>query len=370
MVFAVSNPGESPVLHMGARMASDGRPDHLVVIGGSAGAWPVLQTIIRNLPADFPAAITAVIHRSPHVSTDMAGVLNSITPLQVVEPKGPLPLRAGHLYLAPPDHHLKVDAGSVVPTRGPREHHTRPAIDVLFRSAAREFGRGVTAVLLSGTGSDGTAGTMAVRSHGGTIVVQAHEDAEHPGMPRRAASITAPDHAVRPHEIAALLPGLVGGTGARAMSQRADPIRSVIDSTIAAQEHGERTQQVSTYSCPDCGGVLWQVDDHAVVQFVCHTGHRWAPHTLLVEKTEGLEAALFEAVRLLKEKAMLLRQVAAKASANGDAGARLLEQAGLDDGHAALIQAKLLEGTPSSLSNARLEDDVARETGIGVRKKD
>jgi two-component system, chemotaxis family, protein-glutamate methylesterase/glutaminase len=109
---------------------------------------------------------------------------------------------------------------------------------------------------------------------------------------------------------------------------------------------------------------VWQVDHGQLMQFVCHTGHRWAPHSLLVEKTEELEAALFEAVRLLKEKAILLRQVAQKAAATGEAGARLLEQAGVDESHAILIHKRLLEGNPTSLSNSSVEDDVLRHTGI------
>jgi two-component system chemotaxis response regulator CheB len=96
---------------------------------------------------------------------------------------------------------------TVVPTRGAREHHVRPAIDVLFRTAAREFGPAVTAVLPSGAGVDGTAGVMAVRSHGGEIVVQRVTDGMHESMPRRGDA-DAPDHLVPAEESAALLPTL------------------------------------------------------------------------------------------------------------------------------------------------------------------
>jgi two-component system, chemotaxis family, protein-glutamate methylesterase/glutaminase len=347
-------------------MTSAPRPPHVVVVGGSAGAWPVLQLIISQLPAGFAAPVLVAIHRSAHVATRIAQVLTSLTPLGVREPKEPEPMRAGCIYLAAADFHLTVSDGHVVPTRSAREHHVRPAIDVLFRSAAREFGPRVTAVLLSGTGADGTAGVMAVRSHGGRVVVQGATDPAYAAMPQRAATMTPPDHLVRAEEIPALLTELIGERGAMPMAHGPDPAQAVIDRDIAAQQLGERPGTVSTYACPDCGGTLWQVDQGQVVQFVCHTGHRWAPHSLLVEKTEGLEAALFEAVRLLKEKAMLLRQVAAKAAASADAGARLLEQAGVDEGHARLIQTQLLEGHPTSLSNASVESDVARETGVDV----
>jgi two-component system chemotaxis response regulator CheB len=148
------------------------------------------------------------------------------------------------------------------------------------------------------------------------------------------------------------------------MKDASDPAKATIEHDIAAQEQGARNGQVSTYACPDCGGTLWQVEQGGVVQFVCHTGHRWAPHSMLVEKTEALEAALLEAVRLLREKAMLLRQVAGKAAPAGQSGARLLEQAAVDDAHASLIQSRLLEGQPSSLSNGQVEADVAHQTGV------
>jgi two-component system chemotaxis response regulator CheB len=253
-----------------------------------------------------------------------------------------------------------------VPTRSAREHHVRPAIDVLFRSAARAYGSNVTAILLSGTGADGTAGVMAVRSHGGEVIVQKTSDAIYGAMPRRAATMTTPDYFVPAEEIATLLPKLIGEKGAMPMLEAPDPVQATIDRDIAGQERGERSDTVSTFACPDCGGTLWQVEHGQLVQFACHTGHRYAPHSLLVQKTEELEAALFEAVRVLKEKAMLLRQVAAKAAASADAGARLLEQAGVDEGHAMLIQTRLLEGNPTSLANASIENDVARQSGIDV----
>jgi two-component system, chemotaxis family, protein-glutamate methylesterase/glutaminase len=342
----------------------ESRPPHLVVIGGSAGAWPVLQLILRNFPADLPAAVAVVIHRSPHAASDIARVLEGLTPLSVTEPAAEERLQAGRIYLAPANLHLTVTRDTVVPTRGAREHHTRPAIDVLFRTAAREFGPAVTAVLLSGTGADGSAGLMAVRNHGGRIIVQAPSDAAHAGMPRRAATLTTPDHLVPADDIATLLPRLIGENRATPMKDASDPAKATIEHDIAAQEQGTRNGQVSTYACPDCGGTLWQVEQGGVVQFVCHTGHRWAPHSMLVEKTEALEAALLEAVRLLREKAMLLRQVAGKAAPAGQSGARLLEQAAVDDAHASLIQSRLLEGQPSSLSNGQVEADVAQRTGV------
>lgn len=79
-------------------MATAAPPKHLVVVGGSAGAWPVLQLILANLPPNLDAALIVVIHRSPHVVSDIARVLNGFSPLTVVEPKEAEPLRAAHVY--------------------------------------------------------------------------------------------------------------------------------------------------------------------------------------------------------------------------------------------------------------------------------
>ena len=171
---------------------------------------------------------------------------------------------------APPNCHLTVNGGAVAPTRGPREHHTRPAIDVLFRTAAREFGPAVTGVLLSGTGADGTAGVMAVRNHGGRIVVQAPSDATHAAMPLRAAILTNPDHMVRAEEIAPLLANLMSEKRGNPTQDASDPARATIEHDIAAQQRGERTGVLSTYSCPDCGGTLWQVDQGGVIVRLSH----------------------------------------------------------------------------------------------------
>src|SRR5215212_5648034 len=95
---------------------------------------------------------------------------------------------------------------------------------------------------------------------------------------------------------------------------------------IKEQEQGARSGQTSTYSCPDCGGVLWQLDEKSVPHFQCHVGHRYGPDELVVAKSRALEQALYEAVRGLKEKAMLLRQLSVRANPASPATAYLIEQ--------------------------------------------
>jgi two-component system, chemotaxis family, protein-glutamate methylesterase/glutaminase len=126
-------------------------------------------------------------------------------------------------------------------------------------------------------------------------------------------------------------------------------VRTKIAADITNQEEGRRAGEPSVFSCPDCGGVLWQV---SATDFECHTEHAWKADALLVEKTYAVEHALHEAVRLLREKSILLRQLAvtvrhSSAGAIGD----LIEQADQNDEHARLIRSRLL------LDNTQINPD-------------
>ena len=122
----------------------------IIVIGGSAGALEPLKEILSKLPADFPGAVLVVLHLAPNAGTGLLGALRAVTLLDVVFASDGAPIGHGHVYMAPPDHHLVVKSGHVVLTRGPRENLWRPAIDVLFRSAAVAYGPRVVGVVLSG----------------------------------------------------------------------------------------------------------------------------------------------------------------------------------------------------------------------------
>ena len=142
-----------------------------------------------------------------------------------------------------------------------------------------------------------------------------------------------------------------------------DRVSAAIQENIREQISGTRDGNTSVLSCPDCGGVMWQINQGSVVNFQCHIGHRYSPDSVLIEKTEQLEAALVAALRLLKEKAIILRQAAERARERGRGHAfeRLTEQAQLDEHHAELLQRELLETEPSSFSNAAVEDDVSKQ---------
>jgi two-component system chemotaxis response regulator CheB len=351
-----------------APMTSSTPPPHwLIVIGGSAGALECVKEVLAPLPVEIPASILVTIHTSATGGNYMPQIFSRITGLSVRLAEDGEPVAAGRVYVARAGLHLKVLDGRIELNRGPREHHTRPAVDVLFRSAARSHGDRVVGVVLSGHGSDGSAGALAIRARGGRILVQSPDEALARGMPQRVIDTAGADLVATAREIGDYLGTLTCSTpssrGAAPMVRDEETIQSSIQEDIRDQIAGKRDGQTSVLSCPDCGGILWQMDEGRLLDFQCHVGHRYTADTMLVEKTEQLEAALVSALRLLKEKAIILRQTAGRARERGDdaGAARLNEQADLDLRHAELLQRELLEIEPSSLSNATVEEEVARQ---------
>ncbi len=156
-----------------------------VVIGASAGGMQALRTIVSELPSVFPAAILIVLHIGNHQSA-LAAILRASGRLPVIEPRDGEAVRAGHIYVALPDRHMLLEYDRIRLSRGPRENHTRPAIDPLFRSAALTRGPRVVGALLTGRLDDGVVGLQAIKECGGLAVVQDPASAEEPSMPANA----------------------------------------------------------------------------------------------------------------------------------------------------------------------------------------
>ena len=155
----------------------------IIVIGAAAGGGQALMQLTAALPADFPLPVLVVLHVGPHPSL-LPALLSRTCPLPVSHAVHGEAIESGHIYVAPPDHHLLVEDGRTVLTRGPKEHHTRPAVDPLFRSAALAYGRGAIGVVLTGQFDDGTSGLQAIKRAGGTTVVQDPDEAFVSSMPR------------------------------------------------------------------------------------------------------------------------------------------------------------------------------------------
>jgi two-component system chemotaxis response regulator CheB len=186
-------------------------PRDVVTIGASAGGVEALVGLFARLPRTLPAAIAVVLHRSPAFESQLAAVLGRRSPIPVLEPVGPEPFEMGRIYVAPRDRHLVLEGRTLRPTRGPKQHWTRPAIDPLFRSAASTYGPRVVGVLLSGFGADGASGLVEIKRAGGISLVQDPAEARQSAMPRNAIAGDDVDGVLALEEIAAGLVALSAG---------------------------------------------------------------------------------------------------------------------------------------------------------------
>lgn len=296
-------------------------------------------------------------------------LLSRFGPLPAVQAKHGQAIEPGHIYVAPPDLHLLVRNGYMELSHGPRENHTRPAVDPLFRSVARAYGPRAIGVVLSGALGDGAMGLLAIEARGGVTVVQDPDDALIQGMPRAALARVRVKYVLPVAEMPALLDRLVREP------LHEEQVREKMDDTeerasrlaerdIVAQARDERANEVTVYTCPECGGSMWQINENGLIQFNCHVGHAYGAEILLGQMSDDLEAALWRCVRLLVEKATLTRQFAERLRATGqeDRAERLADQAQLDDRHGQLIRDLLLEGTSSAASQALTIEQVLDDT--------
>lgn len=313
--------------------------DSIVVIGGSAGAVETLSEVLSGLPADLPAAVLISIHTSPTGPGRLPAVLQRVCRLPVAHAVNAEPLRAGRIYVAPPDHHLVLDDSSARVTRGPKENHTRPAIDPLFRSAARSYGRRVIAVVLTGALDDGAAGLCDVKERGGLAVVQDPKDALFPDMPRNAIERNVDarqsiDYIVPRQEISAVITRLVHEQLARQDAQVEEkPVSRQMDieTRIALEEKPIDAGVLelgpsSPFTCPECHGVLLHVGGPQTFRFRCHTGHAFSTETLLATQAASTDDALWNAVRAIEERVMIMRSLANRVREDGVDGAERWSQ--------------------------------------------
>ena len=285
----------------------------VVVIGSSAGGMDALTRLTAQFSEDFPAPIFVVNHMSAETTGEaLLGVLNRHGKLECAQPEDGEKFRPGHIYLAPPDHHLMIDETSIQITKGARENRSRPSIDPLFRSAAVAHGNRVTGVILTGYLDDGTAGLDAIHRCGGTCVVQDPSDAAYPDMPRNALQATQVDHCLPLAQLGALLTELVHREHGK---QPEIPEDIIIEARIARRVLSDLASvhtlghQVP-FNCPDCGGVLWEVEGVESLRYRCHTGHAFTADVLLVSQSAKIEETLWFALRMFEERKNLLGRLA------------------------------------------------------------
>ena len=280
-------------------------PD-LVVIGASAGGVEVLKQIVGDLPDDLPAAVCVVLHITPSSPSVLAGILARAGPLPCTFASDGQPLHTGEIVVAPPDHHLVVEDGRVRVTVGPRENGHRPAVNVLFRSAARARASRVVGVILTGNRDDGAAGLAVIKAEGGVTVVQSPDDALFPGMPASALASSVVDAVVPSGRIGKTIAAIVKG-------------EQLPDDTVAsAPPDDPETGRLLTSVCPECGGVLSEHAEAGFPYWECHVGHRYSPSSFAHAQGAGVEAALWTAVRALRDRGALLWRLAEQSEGRGE----------------------------------------------------
>jgi len=334
----------------------DADRQNIFVIAASAGGVTALQTLCKGLPGDLDASVFIVQHISPASRSMLPAILDRVSALPVTSPREGEKIQTGHIYVAPPDHHLLIKRGHMLVRKGPRENRTRPAADPLFRSAAVAYGPRVVGMVLTGTLDDGTAGLLAVKRCGGVAVVQNPDDAAWPDMPRHAMQKVPVDFCLPLDALSTLIVRL-----SREPAGPWIPIPEDIDleAHIAAQEMIAMIEEKSDNSvsgkpsmltCPDCGGALMEVEDVPLLRFRCHVGHAYSPASLVEAQGDAFEQALWMALRTHNERIKLFSRMKESAETQGKPRTAAKWSEAMDEAqeHVDLLRTILTTHSPSN----------------------
>lgn len=322
----------------------------IIVIGGSAGGVQTVLEIIRMLPPDLRAAVFVVIHTSPSSPGVLADLLNRAGPFSAFTAINGQKIIPGRIYVAPPDHQLLIKRKGVRVTRGPKENGFRPAVDPLFRTAARAFGPRVIGVVVSGNLDDGTEGLTVIKEHGGVAVVQDPTEAMFPSMPASAIQNDNIDFVLPVSKIPDVLSRLVREPvpeeRLRMTREQPEPqdVAEIGDKSLLNRD---LPGAPSGFICPECGGAIWELSKGKLVKYRCHVGHTYTPQGLLAAQTEDVESAMWTALRALEENAAIHRRMAKRSEGKWPVLAKQYEkQAKVVEDRAQVIREVLLAERP------------------------
>lgn len=294
----------------------------IVVIGASAGGIQMLTQLFADLPAGLEASFFVVLHVPADSPSLLPGILARASSgrFAVAHAIDGEPIERGRVYVAPPNRHLVLHRDRVHVARGPRENGHRPAIDPLFRSAARVYRNRTIGVVLSGSLDDGSAGLQLVKRCGGICLVQDPHEAPYPEMPWSAILAAEPQHVLPVRAIGGKIAELVAEAIVPLPAEAVEKTPGSLDKNEAGREPLEATRlrgAPTPFTCPECGGALWELQHGKLVRFECHVGHGFSPQSLSEEKEASLEIALWTALRILDEKAALARRLLDRARERG-----------------------------------------------------
>lgn len=291
----------------------------IVVIGTSAGGLEALQSLLGGLPPGFPAAVLVVMHRTENTASVLPEILARSSRLPVKQPQDGELVQQGWVYVAPAGVHMLVEHARLRLVAGPRENRHRPAIDPLFRSAAATFGSRVIGVILTGMLDDGTSGLMVVQAHGGVAIVQNPHTAMFPAMPENAVRRVPDARIAELDRIPVLLQEYVKENVEPSRGYESAPLDSaakesrIADLNMKEIENEDRVGVPSEFACPECGGVLWQIEQGDLLRFRCRVGHAYTADHLQASQRMAVESALWAALRALEESLSMYKRMAERA---------------------------------------------------------
>ncbi len=297
-------------------------PGHdIVVIGASAGGVEALVKLAHKLPVDLAATIFVVLHIPPQSPSMLPTILSRSGQLLAQHPIDGTKFERGQIYIAPPDHHMLLEEGYIRIVRGPKENRHRPAIDPLFRSAASIYGPRVIGIVLTGALDDGTAGLLAIKHQGGIAIVQDPDEALYPSMPRSALEHVKIDYILPlvdiAHQLVTIVDTEVNTTMEQPASEDMQNELSLAKMDLSRQKNDTRVGTPSQYSCPECGGVLWEIHDESLLRFRCRVGHAFSIDSMMAEQSDAIEEAMWTALKILEEQVSISRKMGAQARQNG-----------------------------------------------------
>jgi two-component system, chemotaxis family, protein-glutamate methylesterase/glutaminase len=291
----------------------------ILAIGTSAGGVEALLFLVDKFRRDLPASVLVTIHLPSHSASSLDDLLSRSGPLRARFASGAERLEKGVIYVAPPNRHLIVEDHRLCLGEGPRENNSRPAIDPMLRSAAVCCGSRTIGVVLTGTMGDGASGLWAVREAGGIAVVQNPSDALFSEMPLTAIARAAPQYVTKLEDMPGLFDALVRGQAdaPRATSRSLEHEVTIAKGGSGGMDRMDGIGRRSVLTCPDCGGVMWEIQEGDLPRYRCHVGHTYAGEVMSFALDESLRGALSSARRALEERVALARKLHRQAAASG-----------------------------------------------------
>ena len=284
----------------------------IIVVGASAGGLQAITRLVSVLPENLPAPIFIVMHLAPQSSAEIIRAhLQKHTSYICTVPLIEEPIQTGYIYIAPPDQQMIIKGNVVTSTNGAHENRWRPSIDVLFRSAAAYYNSNVIGIVLTGMLYDGTAGMSAIKRSGGTCIIQEPDEAEFDEMPQSVLKSVDVDYRVPISDMGYILDELFWQQVQTGSAPEDIVLETEITERMSANiAEMEKLGIRSAYSCPDCGGGLWRMQDERIPRYRCHTGHAYLEPVLLQKQGDALKESIWICIRLMEERRSLLLEMA------------------------------------------------------------